>query len=83
MLNRAELSALLKAQLPDAASCLAVVEGTGRVLVSAGAQPPEQIDGDDGRQATLLFVNRTATGPDCRSRVHCSALWVGLKLRQR
>jgi len=44
LLNRDELSALFEAELPDAASFLAVVEGTGRILVAAGAQPPERVD---------------------------------------
>jgi diguanylate cyclase (GGDEF)-like protein len=44
LLNRGELSALFEAELPDAASFLAVVEGTGRILVAAGAKPPERVD---------------------------------------
>ena len=44
LLNRRELSALLEVELPDAASYLALVDGTGRVLVAAGAQPPDHID---------------------------------------
>jgi diguanylate cyclase (GGDEF)-like protein len=44
VLDSGELSALFDAELPDAASHLAVVDGTGQILVAAGAQPPRQID---------------------------------------
>jgi diguanylate cyclase (GGDEF)-like protein len=44
LLNRGQLSALLEAELPDAASFLAVVDGTGRILVAAGADPPDRVD---------------------------------------
>ena len=44
LLNRSELASLLETELPDAASALAIVDGAGRVLVAAGANPPAQVD---------------------------------------
>jgi diguanylate cyclase (GGDEF)-like protein len=43
-LNSDEIAALLEAELPDAASFLGIVDGTGRFLAGAGTDPPESVD---------------------------------------